>query len=148
MYKDIVLRSELKDFEIRSRQLKKRLYVFQLAALLNNSLASKIVDAIQGIQVVSMTAARLKPTKSKESFSEERLRKYINILQKADPTLRDIKVSFEEEEIDRQKIETDDFENREIIATKTTVGVDTAHAVYENGKETSSTPMTFLQKNH
>ena len=72
------------------------------------------------------------------------IKKIYNILQKADPTLRDIKVSFEEEEIDRQKIETDDFENREIIATKTTVGVDTAHAVYENGKETSSTPMTFF----
>ena len=126
------------------RQVKEEALCLPVAALLNNSLASKIVDAIQGIQVVSMTAARLKPTKSKESFSEERLRKYINILQKADPTLRDIKVSFEEEEIDRQKIETDDFENREIIATKTTVGVDTAHAVYENGKETSSTPMTFF----
>ena len=144
LYKDIVLRSELKDFENKKQAVKEEALCLPVAALLNNSLASKIVDAIQGIQVVSMTAARLKPTKSKESFSEERLRKYINILQKADPTLRDIKVSFEEEEIDRQKIETDDFENREIIATKTTVGVDTAHAVYENGKETSSTPMTFF----
>lgn len=38
--------------------------------------------------------------------------KYINILQKADPTLRDIKVSFEEEEIAHQKIDSDDFENQ------------------------------------
>ena len=143
-YKDIVLRSDLKDFENKRQAVKEEALCLPVAALLNNSLASKIVDAIQGIQVVSMTAARLKPTKSKESFSEERLRKYIDILKKADPTIRDIKVSFEEEEIDRQKIETDDFENREIIATKTTVGVDTAHAVYENGKETSSTPMTFF----
>lgn len=110
----------------------------------NNKLASKIVDAIQGIQIVSMTAARLKPTKSKESFSDERLEKYLDIIQKADPTIRDIKVSFEEEELARQKIEIDDFENREIIATKTTVGVDTAHAVYENGEETSSTPISFF----
>lgn len=104
MYKDIVLRSELKDFENKKQAVKEEALCLPVAALLNNSLASKIVDAIQGIQVVSMTAARLKPTKSKESFSEERLRKYINILQKADPTLRDIKVSFEEEEIDRQKL--------------------------------------------
>lgn len=143
-FKDIVLRSELKDFENKKQAVKGESLCLPIAALLNNELATKIVDAIQGIQVVSMTAARLKPAKSKESFSDQRLKKYLDILKKADPTLRDIRVSFEEKEIDRQKIETDDFENREIIATKTTVGVDTAHAVYENGKETSSTPITFF----
>lgn len=143
-FKDIVLRSELKDFENKKQAVKEESLCLPIAALLNNELATKIVDAIQGIQVVSMTAARLKPAKSKDSFSDKRLKKYLDILKKADPTLRDIKVSFEEKEIDRQKIETDDFENREIIATKTTVGVDTAHAVYENGKETSSTPITFF----
>lgn len=143
-FKDIILRSELKDFENKKQAVKEEALCLPIAALLNNKLASKIVDAIQGIQIVSMTAARLKPTKSKESFSDERLEKYLDIIQKADPTIRDIKVSFEEEELARQKIEIDDFENREIIATKTTVGVDTAHAVYENGEETSSTPISFF----
>ena len=115
-----------------------------IAALLNNKMALKINAAIKGICVVSMTAARLKPTNSKEAFSDERLAKYINILQKADPTLRDIKVSFEEEEIAHQKIDSDDFENREIIAKKMTVGVDTVHAVFKDGKETTSTPITFF----
>lgn len=143
-FKDIILRSELKDFENKKQAVKEEALCLPIAALLNNKLASKIVDAIQEIQIVSMTAARLKPTKSKESFSDERLEKYLDIIQKADPTIRDIKVSFEEEELARQKIEIDDFENREIIATKTTVGVDTAHAVYENGEETSSTPISFF----
>ena len=143
-YKDITLRSEMKDFENTKQVVKEEALCLPVAAMLNNKLATKIVKAIKGIQVVSMTAARLKPTETKESFSDERLKKYINILKKADPTLRDIKVSYEEEEVDRQKIEIDDFENREIIATKTTVGVDTAHAVYENGEETSSTPITFF----
>lgn len=47
-------------------------------------------------------------------------------------------ISYSEEEVAHQKIDIDDddFENREIIATKTTVGVETIHAVYEDGKET------------
>ncbi len=143
-FKDIMLRSDLRDFENTKQVVKEEALCLPVAALLNNSLASKIVSAIKEIQVVSMTAARLNPTKSKASFSDERLGKYIDILKKADPTIRDIQVSFEEEEIARQKIDNDDFENREIIATKTRVGVDTKHAVFENGKETSSTPITFF----
>ena len=54
-------------------------------------------------------------------------------------------LSYEEKEIARQKIESDDFENREIIATKTTVGVETEHAVFENGSETSSTPIKIFR---
>lgn len=53
-------------------------------------------------------------------------------------------VSFSEEEVSREKIEIDDFENREIIAKKTTVKVNSEHAVYENGTEMSSTPIKFF----
>ncbi len=143
-YKDIILRSELKDFEATKQVVKAEALCLPVAALLNNPLALTIVDAIQSIQVVSMTAARLKPRETKESFSEERLAKYVSIVKKADPTIRNMKVSYEEKEIARQKIESDDFENREIIATKTTVGVETEHAVFENGSETSSTPIKFF----
>lgn len=143
-YKDIILKSDLKDFENTKQVVKEEALCLSIAALLNNKMALKINAAIKGICVVSMTAARLKPTNSKEAFSDERLAKYINILQKADPTLRDIKVSFEEEEIAHQKIDSDDFENREIIAKKMTVGVDTVHAVFKDGKETTSTPITFF----
>lgn len=143
-YKDIILKSDLKDFDNTKHVVKEEALCLPIAALLNNKLALKINAAIKGICVVSMTAARLKPKNSKDAFSDERLIKYIGILQKADPTLMDIKVSFEEEEITRQKIDIDDFENREIIAKKMTVGVETVHAVYNNGKETTSTPITFF----
>lgn len=143
-YKDIVLKSDLKDFENTKQVVKEEALCLPIAALLNNKMALKINAAIKGICVVSMTAARLKPTNSKEAFSDDRLEKYVNILKKADPTLRDIKVSFEEEEIAHQKIDSDDFENREIIAKKMTVGVDTVHAVFKDGKETASTPITFF----
>ena len=61
-FKDIILRSELKDFENKKQAVKEEALCLPIAALLNNKLASKIVDAIQEIQIVSMTAARLKPT--------------------------------------------------------------------------------------
>ena len=143
-YKDIILHSELKDFENTKQVVKEEALCLPVAAILNNSLAAKIVEAIKGIQVVNMTAARINPTNNKTSFSDERIQKYISILKKADPTLRNMKVSFEEEEIARQKLEIDDFENREVIAKKTTVGVETKHAVYENGKETGDTSISFF----
>jgi len=143
-YKSITLRSELKDFDRTKQVVKEEALCLPIAALLNNKLAADIVNAIQNIQVVNMTAAKLNPTTNKESFSEERIKKYINILKKADPTIRNMKLSYKEEEVARQKLELDDFENREIIATKTTVDVETSHAVYENGEEKTTAPITFF----
>lgn len=143
-YRDISLFSELKSFENTKHVVKESALCLPVAALLNNALASKIVAAIKGITVVSMTAARLNPSESEASFSNARIEKYVKILRKADPTLRDMKVSVEQEEVSRQRFDDDDFENRELIATKTTVGVETAHAVYQNGEETRTEPLSFL----
>lgn len=144
-YKDISLRSELKGFESTKQTVKPEALCLPIAAMLNNTLASQLNNAIRGIQVVSMTAGRLNPINPKKTFSKERIEKYIRIIQKADPTIRNIEVHLSEEEVARQKIETDDFENREIIATKTTVGIDTKHVVYDNGEERSNqTPITFF----
>lgn len=74
-YKDIILKSDLKDFENTKQVVKEEALCLPIAALLNNKMALKINAAIKGICVVSMTAARLKPTNSKEAFSDERLGK-------------------------------------------------------------------------
>lgn len=142
--KDIILRSELKEFEAAKHRVKEDALCLPVAALLNNELASRIVEAIRDIQVVSMTAARIAPANAKESFSNERIRKYLAILQKADPTLQDINVSWEEQEVGRQKVDVDDFENREIIAMKTVVGINTVHAVDDGGVPTSGAPISFF----
>ena len=134
----------MKEFENAKHRVKDEALCLPVAALLNNGVASKIVSAIREIQVVSMTAARIAPVSAKESFSEERVQKYLSILQKADPTLRKINIYFKEEEMSRQKFDGDDFENREIIATKTTVGIDTVHAVRANDKETNGSPISFF----
>lgn len=143
-YKDITLRSELKSFETAKQAVKEEALCLPIAGMLNNPLAKKIVEAINRIRAVNMAASRMNSVNPKDTFSDERMEKYIRIIQKADPTIRDIKVSLAEEEVARQKIGVDDFENKEIIAKKTTVAVDSVHAVYENGKETHNTPITFF----
>lgn len=143
-FKDITVRSELKGFDSAKHTVKEEALCLPIAAMLNTPLASKLVSAINSINVVNMATGRLNPVNPKETFSEDRIQKYIGIVQKADPTLRDIKVSFEEEEVARQKISSDDFENRELIAKKTKVAIDSRHAVYENGEETTSAPISFF----
>lgn len=144
-FKDILLRSDLKGFEPTKQTVKPEALCLPVAAMLNNPLAAQLNAVICGIQVVSMAAGRLNPINPKKTFTEERIAKYIHIIQKADPTIRNISVSTSEEEIARQKIDTDDFENREIIAKKMTVSIDTKHAVYNNGEEQDSqVPITFF----
>jgi len=143
--KDITLRSELKNFESTKQVVKEEALCLPIAALLNNELAGEIVTAITEIQVINMAAARLDPANSNASFTEDRIAKYIEILKRADPTLREMKVSYEEKEIERLKTESSDFENREIITKKTTVDVKTKHAMFKNGKEISNKEIDFFQ---
>ena len=136
-FEDIILKSELKSFEDNKHVVKKEALCLAMAAMLNNDLADTIVNAIKEINVVNMTYPRLDPTEI-EAFSEERIKKYVKVLKKADPTIREMHINYKEEEVARQKIESDDFENREIIQKKTTVGVKTEHALYDHGLEIKS----------
>lgn len=144
-FKTIELHSEFKDFNSTKQVVKDEALCLPMMAFLNNELATKIVDAISEINIFNMAAPRLKPAESIESFSDERMKKYVNVLKKADPTLRKMSVSVKEEETARQRIDDDDFENKEIITTKTTVAVKSEHAVFDNGIETTSTPIEFFQ---
>lgn len=144
-YNDISLYSGLRDFENKKQTVKAEALCLPVAAMFNNSLADSIVKAINKIQVVNMAAARINPANNKDSFSNERVDKYVQILRKADPTLRKMDISYKEEEMGRQKASgTDDFENREIIAMKTTVGIETKHAVFDNGAEAGNTSISFF----
>lgn len=136
-FQDITVRSELKSFEDTKRVVKEDALCLVMAAMLNNDFANMLVDAIKEINIFNMTSPRLNPGEM-EAFSEERIEKYVKILQKADPTIRGMDVKFEEEEVARQKVDSNDFENREIIQTKTTVGVKTNHALYDHGVEIES----------
>ncbi len=143
-YKEIVLKSTLKSFDAAKHTVKEEALCLAVAAMLNNDVAAELVEAIREIKVINMTAPILNPNPNRESFSEKRLQKYVKVLQKADPTIRDIRIFYEEEEVACQKIEADNFENREIIANKTMVGVETEHAVYTDGEENVSKPVSFF----
>ncbi len=143
-FNDIVLRSELKQFDLLKDCVKEETLCLPIAALLNNDLAEEIVYAIQDIQIINMTAAHLAPANAENSFCEERLNKYLSVLQKADPTLSEITVSFEEKEIGREKVDSNDFENREVIAKKMVVAVSTVHTIDDNGVPTQGTPISFF----
>ena len=136
-FQDITVKSELKGFEDTKRVVKEDALCLVMAAMLNNDFANMLVDAIKEINIFNMTSPRLNPGEL-EAFSEERIEKYVKILKKADPTIRGMQVKYEEEEVARQKVDSDDFENREIIQTKTTVGVKTEHALYDHGIEIES----------
>lgn len=136
-FHDITVKSELKGFENTKRVVKEDALCLVMAAMLNNDFANMLVDAIKEINIFNMTSPRLNPGEM-EAFSEERIEKYVKILKKADPTIRGMHVKYEEEEVARQKVDSDDFENREIIQTKTTVGVKTEHALYNHGVEIES----------
>lgn len=144
-YKDITLRSELKGFEATKQTVKPETLCLPIAAMLNNELASKLNNAICGIRTVNMAKSKLNPLAPEEAFSKERLSKYIRVIQKADPTIRDISISLSEKEIPQRKLATDDFEDRETIIKATMVGVDSKHAVYDNGVERDSqSPISFF----
>ena len=144
LYKDIVLKSELKDFESTKQVVKKDSLCLPIAAMLNNKLAIKIISAIKDIEVVNMTSARINPPEVKKAFSQERIARYVEVIRRADPTIKDINVSFEEKEIGRQKVISDDFENREIISKMTKVGIGTKHAIYDNGIESDFSEKDLL----
>lgn len=133
-YQDIKLRSELKSFENTKNVVREDALCLAMAAILNNEFAQLIASSISEINISNMTLSYLDPT-GPEAFSEERIAKYVAVLQKADPTIRDMDVEFAEEEISRQKIESDDFENRSVIQTKTTVKVRSKHAMFDHGVE-------------
>ncbi len=144
-FKDISVRSDFKNFESNKFIVKPEALCLPIIAMFNNNIAQDIVTAITNINSVNMTAAKINPKNSKESFSESRLKQYTNILQQADPTLKQISVNYSEEEVARQKFGSDDFENKELISMKTTVAVNTQHKVFdEKGKEITDSSISFF----
>lgn len=141
-FKSIELKSEFKDFD--TKVVKDEALCLPMLAMLNNSLAKKLVTTLTSIDIFNMAYPIPQSHDAAKSFSEERLKKYVQVLKKADPTIRNLSVRLSEEETGRQKIAVDDFENKEIISTKTTLEVKSEHAVYDKGVETTSTPINFF----
>ncbi len=143
---DIKLKSELSSFQPNLSVVKNNVLCLSMADFLNNPLAIKLIGAINNIPVLNMaTLVRVGMNISEEAFCDERMQKYIKIIRKADPTMKEIKVSFEDKKVERQKINSDDFENREIVMATAKIAVESTHCVFKNGEMVDTVKMPFFQ---
>lgn len=144
-YTDIRLKSELASFETNLKVVKEEVLCLSMASFLNNSFAMQLIAAIREIPVLNMASLRVGMNIDEEAFSENRLDKYTRVLQKADPTMKELKVSFKEKKIERQKFNPDDFENKEIIMATAKIDVQSSHKVYKDGEVISTVKMPFFE---
>lgn len=144
-FESITLKSELKSFEDNVHVVKDNALCLSMASFLNNKLATLIVTTITNIQVVNMAAMRGLSNLNEETFSPEKKGKYLEILKKADPTLEDIRVEFNEKKVEKHVLDSDDFENRAVVLKSVSVDVTSTHCVYDNHKIVSRSDLPFLQ---
>lgn len=144
-YTDIRLRSELLSFKNNVSVVKDNALCLSMAAFLNNKLATDLVNTITQIKVVNMAAMRRFQHITEETFSKERLMRYLKILQVADPTLQDINVSFAEKKVERQKMNVPDLEDRELVVRSVQIDVESTHSIYDGDEAVGSTTLPFLQ---
>jgi len=141
--RDIIVRSDFKGFDLYKHSVKEEALCLAIAHTFANPLATRILEAIQKISVVNMTAPNAPLLDPKKSFSEKRLERYVNVLRKASPPLRKLHVDVNEEDV-KQNIEFDDFENREIIAKKTSLTVTAQHSCYSDGVSEDAEVINFF----
>ncbi|AMJ39777.1 AAA family ATPase [Anaerotignum propionicum] len=144
-YLDISLKSELSSFLPNISVVKEDVLCLSMAAFLNNSLANELVSAIREIKVLNMATIKAGFNISEEAFSRDRIVKYLKVLQKADPTMDDLEVSFKDKKVERQKFSQDDFENREVIRETAKLSIESSHKIFLNGEVVDYVKMPFLQ---
>lgn len=144
LYTDITLRSELKGFENNISVVKENVLCLSMADFLNIKLANDIIQTIQSIRVVNMSVMNLAHV-TEESCTTERIEKYLKVLRVADPTLKNIKVNFNEQKVERQKVDVPDLEDRELIVRSVKIDVASTHSVYDGEIECESSEVPFLQ---
>ena len=137
-YKDIELKSELKNFNTLKYSVRKDALCLAIAASLNNPFAIEMLNAIWKLNIFNMATQLLDPPTIAELFSKDKVKKYTQILRHADPTLEKIEVKYLEEKLQKES-SSEDFENRDIIENHVKVAVKTEHSLYTNGKETKKT---------
>lgn len=136
-YKDIELKSELKSFNTLKYSVRKNALCLAIAASLNNPFALEMINAIWKLKIFNMATQFLDPP-DLNLFKGDKVKKYRDILQHADPTLEKIEVKYLEEKL-QKNTSSEDFENRDIIESQVKVAVKTEHSLYRNGKKTGKT---------
>lgn len=136
-YKDITVKSELKNFEPLKQTVRNNALCLAIAANLNHPLADSIINSIFKIKVFNLAFPHLGPADI-ELFSDEKMAKYLKIIQHADPTIVSMNATFLEEP-SKSNTSTDDFENRNSIEKRIKVRINTEHHLYNNEENYSET---------
>lgn len=146
-YDSIRLKSELSSFAPNISVVKERALCLSMAAFLNNELAARLVEAINGISVVNMASLRGLRNITEEEFTEDIQQRCLRILRIAEPTMEDLSVKFTEEKIDTQKVSIpiEDLEGRELIIKNIRVDVQSKHSVYDNCNVVEQILLPFLK---
>ena len=140
----IMLKSELKDFEQHISVVKENVLCLSMAAFLNIKLADEIMNAIQSIKVINMAMVN-NFHGDEENCTPEKMAKYLKILKIADPTLKSVKVLFDEKQEETKKIDVADIEGKELVFKKVKVDITSTHTIYNNGVIEESEALPFLE---
>lgn len=146
-YEDIILKSEFRDFEKSKSSVKNNVLCLSMAYFLNNTFAMKIFDAIADITVINMSNLRGYSYLDDVTYDTGELSQsqYLAFLKLADPTIESVDVNFEEKEVEKQKIETDNFEGKEMLFRNIKVDVTSKHSVYDNNEKVSTYTAPFIE---
>ena len=146
-FSSIELNSGLAEFMSNVSVVKDRALCLSMAAFLNNSLAAKIVSAINSIAVVNMANLNGLRNITKENFTEDVRERCLRILRVAEPTMDDLSVEFTEEKVDAQRVPMgiDDLEGRELIIKNIRVEVQSKHSIYHEDSIVDQILLPFLK---
>lgn len=143
-YEDIVLRSELGQFKNMVSVVRDDALCLAMAAMLNNPLASRILNEIMNYRVINMASVGNAPDFDEDNTSQEAIERYLKYLKIADPTLTNLKVDLESK-LDKHILNEDDLENKELVIKNIHVSVQSLHATYKDHKLVGEVELPFLK---
>ena len=143
-YEDIVLRSGLSSFKNMVSVVREDALCLAMAAMLNNPLASMILNEIMNYRVINMASVGNAPDFDEENTNEEAIERYLKYLKIADPTLTNLKVDLESK-MDKHVLSEDDLENKELVIKNIHVSVQSLHATYKDHKQVGEIELPFLK---
>lgn len=143
-YEDIILRSDLLGFKPTVSVVRDDALCLAMAAMLNNTLANRVINEIMNFRILNMSAFGGTPVFDDEDTDDETIKRYLKFLKIADPTLTNLKVDVESK-ADQHPISDDDFENKKFIIKNIKVSVSSSHAVFNERKKSDEVELPFLK---
>ncbi len=143
-YEDIILKSGLASFKNMVSVVRDDALCLAMAAMLNNSLANKILSEIMSYNVINMASVGNAPNFDEDNTNEKAIKRYLKYLRIADPTLTNLKVDLESK-LDKHILGDDDLENKEFIIKNIQVSIQSLHAIYKKHKRIGEIELPFLK---